>query len=251
MSTKKTSPKKSATKASSAAAAKTKTAKIKTTKTRRGKKPCCAKPNKFFCGLTIIILGIAATVALALIVVFTIVGMDSKISFQNNAERFAAEYSTVDKDNPFIYKTASEAADIIEHGTGVVYLGFASCPWCQTYAGYLNDVAKDVGLDTIYYVDIKSDRDNNTDAYQKLVSLLSSNLQYDDEGHRYIYVPDVVFVIDGRVVANDLESSKDTAGQSEPANYWTDARVEALKSRLKNYMQQVIDASGCKDSCNK
>lgn len=248
MSTKKTSPKKPATKAKVTKAA---VAKTKTAKTKRTKKPCCAKPNKFFGGLIIAIVGIAATVALALIVVFTIIGMDSKLSYQNNAERFAAEYSTVDTDNPFIYRTAAEAADIIEHGTGVVYLGFASCPWCQAYAGYLNDAAKDAGLDTIYYVDIKSDRDNNTEDYQKLVSLLSTNLQYNDEGQRYIYVPEVVFVVDGRIVANDLETSKDTDGQSEPANYWTDARVEALKSRLTSYMQAVIDAAGCTDSCNK
>ena len=252
MSTKKTSPKKSAAKATKATkATKASVAKTKTVKTKRSKKPCCAKPNKFFCGLIVAIVGIAATVAIALIVVFTIIGMDSKISYQNNAERFAAEYSTVDKDNPFIYKTVKEAADIIEHGTGAIYLGFASCPWCQAYAGYLNAAAKDAGLDTIYYVDIKSDRDNNTDDYQKLVSLLSSNLQYDEEGNRYIYVPDTVFVIDGRVIGNELESSKDTAGESDPAAYWTDARVEALKTRLVSYMKQIIDAGGCKDSCNK
>ena len=58
-------------------------------------------------------------------------------------------------------------------------------------------------------------------------------------------------MVDGRIIGNDLESSKDTAGASDPATYWTDARVEALKSRLAGYMKQIIDAGSCKDSCNK
>ena len=30
----------------------------------------------------------------------------------------------------------------MENGTGVVYLGFPECPWCQAYVKYLNDVIK-------------------------------------------------------------------------------------------------------------
>lgn len=244
MSTKKTSPKK--------AAAKVKVAKKTNakTKTKRTKK-IMACPNKPLCGIVIIILGIAATVLISTLIIFASLGLGEKLDAQSNAERFAAEYSTVSKDNPFIYKTAAEAADIIEHGTGAVYLGFSSCEWCQAYAGYLDAAAKDANLSTIYYVDIKDDRENNTEAYQKLVSLLSSNLQYDEEGHRRIYVPDAVFVIDGRIIGNDLESSKDTAGETEPSAYWTEARAAALKNRLTNYMKQIVDSYGCGDACNK
>lgn len=237
-STKKSSPKKAAVK----------TAK---TKNKRTKKCKCAAPNKFWGGLIVIILGVAATALVASLIIFATIGLSSKINAQTSAERFAAEYTTVDKDNPFLYASSTGVIDVIEHGTGVVYLGIPSCQWCQSYAGYLSEAAKDAGLDTIYYYNIESDRENNTEVYQKLVSLLSGSLQYDESGNRRIYVPDTVFVVDGRIIGNDLETSKDTAGESDPAAYWTEARVTALKSRLTAYMKQVIDASGCKDSCNK
>ena len=40
---------------------------------------------------------------------------------------------------------------ILEHGTGVVYLGFPECPWCQAYVPMLNEVADIEGLEKIYY----------------------------------------------------------------------------------------------------
>ncbi len=246
MSTKKSSPKKSAVKT-----AKTKNSKAKTTrvKTVKGKK--CAAPNKFLGGLTIFILGVAATALITALIIFASIGMSQKLSSQTNAERFAAEYTQVEKDNPFVYDSAEDIINIIEHGTGVVFLGFPECEWCQAYAGYLAAAAKDAGLDTIHYYNIQDDRTNNTETYQKLVTLLSSNLQYDEEGHRRIYVPDTAFVVDGRIIANDLESSKDTAGETDPAAYWTEARVAALKTRLTNYMKQIVDAGSCTDNCNK
>ncbi|MBR5620934.1 hypothetical protein IKW75_00380 [Candidatus Saccharibacteria bacterium] len=236
-STKKSSPKKAAVK----------TAKTKT----KGKRCKCAAPNRFLGGLVVIILGAAATTLIAALIIFTTIGLGRKLNVETSARRFAAEYTTVDKDNPFLYASADGVINIIEHGTGVIYLGFPSCEWCQAYAGYLSEAAKDAGLSTIYYYNIESDRDNNTEVYQKLVSLLSGNLQYDESGNRRIYVPDVVFVVDGRIIGNDLETSKDTAGVANPADYWTEARVAALKSRLVSNMKQVIDASGCEDNCNK
>lgn len=211
-------------------------------------KKSCAAPNKFLGSIVIILLGTAGVLIALCMILF---GVFCNKTAQTDAERFAAEYSNVSEENPFIYASADDAIKVLEHGTGVVYLGFPSCPWCQAYAGYLSDVAKDAGLDKIYYYDIQNDRKDNTETYQKLVSILSSNLQYDESGNRRIYVPNVAFVVDGRIIGNDLESSKDTAGESDPAAYWTDARISALKDRLKTYIDQVTKASGCKETCNK
>ncbi len=251
MSTKKSSPKKSAVRSAKTKTVKTKVTKPRTAKSSPAKGKKCAAPNKFFSGLVVFILGVAATALIAGLIIFASIGMNQKINSQTNAERFAAEYTQVEKDNPFVYESAEDIINIIEHGTGVVFLGFPECEWCQAYAGYLAAAAKDAGLDTIHYYNIQDDRTNNTETYQKLVSLLSGNLQYDENGNRRIYVPDTAFVIDGRIIANDLESSKDTAGETDPAAYWTEARVSALKTRLASYMKQIIDAGGCTDNCNK
>ena len=211
-------------------------------------KKTCAAPNKFLGTLAIILIGTAGVLITLCMIMF---GVFCNKASKTDAERFAAEYSNVSDQNPFVYKSADDIINILEHGTGVVFLGFPSCPWCQAYVGYLSDVAKETGLDTIYYYNIQNDRKDNTEVYQKLVSILAPSLQYDDSGNRRIYVPDVAFVVDGRIIGNDLESSKDTADESDPSAYWTDARISALKNRLKNYAEQVVEASGCKDTCDK
>ena len=88
-----------------------------------------------------------------------------------DTEKFYKEYTLVSSDNVFVYKSAEEIINLMEHGTGVVFLGFPECPWCQYYVRYLNEVAIEVGIDKIYYYNIKKDRDKNTDSYKKMVFL--------------------------------------------------------------------------------
>lgn len=225
---------------------KTKVTKKPTTKPTRKRGKRIAPPNKPLCLIALIILGVAGLVVASFLIFYTVIGNNNKV----DSVRFANEYSNVSGKNPFVYKTGDEIVDILEHGTGVVYLGFPSCPWCQAYVGYLNEAANEVGLDKIYYYNIEQDRKDNTELYQKLVSILSTYLQFDGEGQRRIYVPNITFVVDGKIIGNDLESSKYTAGESDPDAYWTEARVNDLKSRLISYMQTVKDAGGCTESCN-
>ena len=165
--------------------------------------------------------------------------------------RFASEYSSVTEDNVFVYKNIDEIIKIMEHGTGVVYLGFPECPWCQAYVKYLNEVALDVGIDEIYYYNVLEDRTNNTDNYKKLVSLLGDNLQYDKEGNHRIYVPNVSFHINGEVIGNDYETSYDTRGLSSAIEYWTDNEVSDLKDRLNAYMEKVFKELNSCTKCNE
>lgn len=241
--TKKTNTKKPAVKKANVKKTTARNATVKRSATR---KPKCAAPNKPLSILVLIILGVAGLVLASFLIIYTVIG-----SRGTDASRFAAEYSNVSKDNAFVYRTGDEIVDILEHGTGVVFLGFPSCPWCQAYVGYLSEVANEKGLDKIYYYNIENDRANNTELYQKLVSILSPYLQYDEEGQRRIYVPNVTFVVDGKITGNDLESSKYTAGETDAGNYWTEARITDLKARLGSLIQTVIDAESCKDSCNK
>ena len=71
-----------------------------------------------------------------------------------DAEKFALEYTKVPDDNVFVYRNIDDIINILEHGTGVVYLGFPECPWCQEYVYYLNETAKENNVDKIYYYNI-------------------------------------------------------------------------------------------------
>ena len=165
--------------------------------------------------------------------------------------KFSKEYTEVSSDNVFEYKTIDEIIKIMENGTGVVYLGFPECPWCQAYVKYLNEVAKEVGIEKIYYFNIFEDRKNNTEKYQKIVSLLTGELQYDNEGNERIYVPNVSFHINGELVGIDFETSLDTHELSDPKEYWTVEEVNELKDTLTPLMEKVNSKlSSCND-CNK
>lgn len=165
--------------------------------------------------------------------------------------RFSKEYNEVSKDNVFEYKTIDEIIKIMENGTGIVYLGFPECKWCQAYVKYLDNAAKEVGIKKVYYFNILEDRKNNTKEYQKIVSILNEFLQYDDEGNKRIYVPNVSFHIDGKVIGVDYETSLDTHNLSDPKEYWTEDEVKDLKEKLTDLMTKVYSKQTSCTDCNK
>lgn len=168
-----------------------------------------------------------------------------------DAQRFAKEYSGVNEDNVFVYKNVDEIIKIMENGTGVVYLGYPECPWCGEYVKYLNEVAKEVGIEKIYYGNTKKIKEEDMDKYHKLITLLSGHLQHNDEGEEWIYVPNVSFHIDGKIVGNDYETSKDTHGLKDPKEYWTEKEIKDLKKNLKKPMEKVQEALSVCTDCNK
>lgn len=168
---------------------------------------------------------------------------------KSDAQNFSIEYSSVDSNNVFVYRTSSEIINILKNGTGIVYLGFPSCPWCQAYVPYLNEVAKENGLEKIYYFNILEDRKNNTEDYQEMVSILKDYLQYDSEGNKRIYAPSIISVKAGEIVGFDDETGYDTKGESDPSSYWTDKRVKKLKEKLTSMVKEVL-TNTCSD-CNK
>ena len=189
------------------------------------------------------------------LVLIIVIGVILFLMFRNkdvkDNVRFAKEYGSVSEENVFVYKDIDEIIRIMEHGTGIVYLGFPECPWCNAYVKYLNEVALDVGIDEIYYYNILEDRTNNTDNYKKIVSILGDNLQYDKEGNFRIFVPNVSFHIDGEVIGNDYETSYDTHGLSSAVEYWTEDEVSDLKERLTSYMERVFKKLNSCTECNK
>ena len=162
----------------------------------------------------------------------------------SDSERFALEYPLVGENNIFIYKNASETADILEKGRGIVFVGFKECSWCQLYAVFLHDVAREMGIERIFYCDIREDRLNNSESYQRILGILSGRLQYDDGGQPRVFVPDVSIVSRGRIILRDFETSKETLGYNTPQEYWNEERVNVLKERLRAGMRILIQIIG-------
>lgn len=192
-----------------------------------------------------------------IIAVVIVLGFLGLISFYylnltkvTDASKFKEEYSNVSEDNVFVYRTDKEIIDILKHGTGIVYLGFPECPWCQAYVSYLDEVAKETKIEKIYYLNILEIRKNNTKEYQEIVSLLDNYLSYDEEGKKRIYVPAIVAVKEGEIIGFDDETSHDTKGYETPEEYWKNEDLDGLKAKLEKMFSETVK-NVCTTDCNK
>lgn len=180
--------------------------------------------------------------------IFTLYHKNKEIT-KSDAKRFSEEYQKVTEDNPFVYRTLEEINKILENGTGIIYLGFPECKWCQQYVVYLNEVANDYEIEKIYYANISEDRKENSKVYQKTIELIEEYLQYDEEGNKRIYVPSIIAVYKGDIVGFDDETAWDTNGFNDPQEYWSKEKIDALKTKLEE-MFILTDQNICTD-CNK
>ena len=170
----------------------------------------------------------------------------SSLNGKTSAEGIEYPNVNLDSNNLYNYASENDIIEVLKSKTGVVYLGFPECQWCQQYVVYLNEVAKARGISTIYYYNIRQDRTDNTEEYQRIVNLLKDYLEEDEEGNPRIYVPAVILVRNGDIIGFDDETAYDTEGFDTPSEYWTEDKVDALKDRLNSY----IDDSGICISCN-
>lgn len=192
-----------------------------------------------------------------IIAVIIVLGFLGLISFYylnltkvTDASKFKEEYSNISEDNVFVYRTDKEIIDILKHGTGIIYLGFPECPWCQAYVSYLDEVAKETKIEKIYYLNILEIRKNNTKEYQEIVSLLDNYLSYDEEGKKRIYVPAIVAVKEGEIIGFDDETSHDTKGYETPEEYWKNEDLDGLKAKLEKMFSETVK-NVCTTDCNK
>ena len=163
---------------------------------------------------------------------------DKKPEQEVIVNKFTSEYAIVPEDNIYTYKTIDEVITLLSEGTGVVFMCTPTSTWCHSYAYYLNDVLKKQGLNEIYYLNVKADRDLNTIKYQKLLEYLDPFLYKDDQNVGKIYMPNVTFVRNGIVRANDNETAL-VQSDVNPENYWTQETINAFELKIKNYLYLI------------
>ena len=97
------------------------------------------------------------------------------ININNDAIKFKKEYEgyngvkisdnlyysnlDIDEDNPIKYSNYEEIIDVIKNKTGIIYLGFPECPWCRSALPVLLDALDENDIETLYYLNIKNERD--------------------------------------------------------------------------------------------
>lgn len=154
-----------------------------------------------------------------------------------DADRFATEYTKVADDHRFKYATDKEILDIFDGGTGVVYLGFPECPWCQAVTPILDEAAKAEGIDTINYLNVRQARTDNDATHQALMEHLSEYLNKDEDGNPRLYVPDISIVRNGEIIGRYEQESIE--GVRTPDEYWTAERRAKAVTELREMMQLI------------
>ena len=157
----------------------------------------------------------------------------------SDAARFKAAYSRVANDNRFVFASASEVLEKFESGSGLIFLGFQQCPWCQQLAPIVDEAAKAEGLDKIYYLDIRHARETNDATYKKLVEKLKPHLRTDENGQPRVYVPDVTALKDGRVVGHFLQETTVDGEKATADTYWTEERRARVIEQLRRMIRAM------------
>ncbi len=166
---------------------------------------------------------------------------------------------SIESDNVIQYVMYDKIFSLLERGTGIIYFGTPKSNQCRELLPILFDASDEVGIDTVYYLDLSNDRDQKkmgedgkiitekegTKNYYKLLEKLDSIVKsYDglENGDiKRIYFPTLIFIKDGEIIANYM-------GSSSPNTNTTMSQEESkkLKEELIGYMNQIIT---CDDAC--
>lgn len=224
--------------------------------------------------LVMIILALIAVVGITIGVYFLTQKNESKKEL--DAQKFKTEYESIngeknasnktyttlniDGENPMIYADYDKIFDVLE-GTGVIFFGFKECPWCRTAIPVLLEAAEEVGIDKIYYLNNKEDRDTKSlvdgkvvtekegsDNYYKLLDKLGTEYTREytglnDDSIRRLYYPTVLVVKDGKIISSIVGT---VDSQEDPYV----ALTEDQKTELKNtYIDTMKKTILCDQSC--
>lgn len=177
-------------------------------------------------------------IKLSLILVIAIVGafliykkFEHINSEQKEIDKFVSEYTLLEENHVFEIINIDESINILNNKTGIVFFCNPGSDWCQHYAKILDDIALENDMDKIYYVDIKDDRSLNSNKYRKLVTKLQDYLDTDDTGNKRISMPNLTFVKNGEIIANDNRTSL-VSSDTTPEEYWTRENILTFKNKI-------------------
>lgn len=176
---------------------------------------------------------------------------------------------TISENNTVKYIKETEAVEMLKNGTGLIYFGFAKCPWCRTLITPLIDIARDSHT-TIYYLDILDIRSKieltdeslikttkkGTDSYYELLTLMNDYLRdytlVDEDNKEYktgekrLYAPTIVGVQNGKIVSFH-EGTIDS--QKSGFDALTKKQEKELNKKLTELVKSVSSNSCSSTGC--
>ena len=138
-------------------------------------------------------------------------------------------------DNRIKYLEGKEIIDTFTTGTGIIYLGYSSCPWCRNIIEPLIEVAKENDIDTIYYVNTYDNEFD--DISSELMELLDDYLRVDEEtNQKVLATPDVYFIKDGKIKAHHISTVE---SYRNPYRGMNDDQIKELKAIYQAGIEEI------------
>ncbi len=143
-----------------------------------------------------------------------------------------------DSEPAFVEMTLEESVRIFkEGGSGIVYYGYAGCPWCERAVPILNDVAKELGV-TVYYINVHAQ--TTMEAYNELLTYITPILETDSNGEPEFKVPEVIAVKNGEITDHHLALVDGFKIESDESQM-SDTQNEELKNIYINLIKSAKD----------
>lgn len=143
-----------------------------------------------------------------------------------------------DSEPAFTEITLEESIRIFkEEGSGILYYGYAGCPWCERAVPILNKVAKETGV-TVYYINVHFQ--TTMEAYNELMTYISPILEKDSEGEPVFKVPEVIAVKNGEITDHHLALVEDFKIESDDSQM-SDSQKKELEDIYLNLIQSAKD----------
>ena len=83
-----------------------------------------------------------------------------------------------------------------EGGSGVFYIGYTGCGYCQSSVAVFQEAAEETGM-TIYYIDAYSEEYDFFEYYDEIVAILEPILRTDSDGEPALYTPHIFALVNG------------------------------------------------------
>lgn len=188
-------------------------------------------------------------------------------------ESDGATYQTIeiDENNPIKYTTVAEMLDVMDNENAVIYVGGNWCPWCRNAVPVLLEVAKEFGVEKLYYVELDDDKStfeirdgelvktkDGSEAYYKLLERLGDRFApyslKDKDGKEYptgetrMSVPYVIGVSGGEIVAEKKGTVSLNEGQTK-----YDPMTSEQKKQVRDEYRKLFEAALGKkaDDCDE
>lgn len=181
---------------------------------------------------------------LLVLVVILLTACGKDVTVYTDGAKFEQEYEElnekgiavdIDTNANIKYLELNEVLDFFENKTGVIYFGFPNCPWCRNIVPVLLEVLDEEKY-PMYYYNPKDVRGTENEEFKKLMTILDPYLTTNNEGVKTLYVPDVYFVKDGKIVGNHLGSVET---QTNPYEKLTEEQLRELKNIYKELVKKI------------